>query len=1809
MSATHRRTLTSVIVTLLLQLFAYTAPAEGSEASNSEEMVVDTGIAGTWDWSSSPPRYTLGPYRGERLFVKSETSSPAVRVMPLANGNWYDSRITFRFQNKFTAKSVLIVFMGPTNFQVNYDAEAGASATFHRGNLNSTIGAIGENYATELFSNLMGQVVANAVFPIAAPTSAAVTALATGASVLADNVNGGAEYDLRYFVIDSPKVKDYYFLITRPSCGTDAVNCQGPLNMTYAVTTFDATNALVAKRQMAEQYSAFSYSEGVVTWDRDFDPLVMNNFTQTVGLGIGESGRLNLTYMGPSGMDVQVMVSGPDGFTITPLNNTYEDTLLSPDDLSIESIAHEWKGGTQDLGSDWILPTFVSAVDDQIVMNGVPAFLDTKASSLASWGVYTLADQKNWNVYNEEFKVLHNFFKFKEKNPHLVVQHPHLIFKQQEFKNGILAGIIAAPIKGLLEGHSDVRQFVVSNALKGKTYSYRIDNPLRHAFSTNSLTFTAYARTNRAFLPPPGETRLTIAQGDSALYDFGITNTGNCSDILNIAMILPDSKEGWSGSLYTDGGELVASEQMPLVTLGFTPGQRRQFQLRVRSSSLPLAETFPVVIEAVSLLASAAIDTTFTTSLSGNYLEASIADSAGGIYRIGDRLLLGIEVTDQNGAYVDIASVSAAFPNPSQSIAIEKTGTGRYRFNSTPLTQGIHTFTAVFSKSGYGSITRTYSVSVNAISPTEPTPPKITASDQRLCLDWTPNLEQDIAGYRIYRSGNSGGPYQLLTSTSPGLSEFCDVGLINGQSYYYRITAFNSGGRESEFSDYNFGVPRASTVLNVVGRCLQSQNGWPNNNITALAFDLYTSGGPLAVSTIRVELTGNATSPSDIAYASLYEDFNSNCIVDSGEPLISAVDLGVNSRFPFQTGGLAIGSGRRHFLVTYRIAQNANSTGSTCYGANLDTNSFDAGPYVVTTLSPSPLSSQQGCIANPDNCGPEIFNLSVQPSVLFASCTPMHITFTAIDGQCNGLPSHLITNAEVYVDGYGPLAPIETGNEDGGKTRYYSLDYSDCSWTDGIHRVCARARDQVGNWGPEVCFEVVAAYGKLSTTVANTDRRSNLCRDTNGLLHLVFDQGNGVVSYSYSSTNGVAWGPLEQINSVGTLANYSSACMGTDNILRVAYSIRSGDQKGIWYAERRNGTWSRELVSPANHGVVEHPQITVDNLNQVHMIWKFFLSTGGRGHLAYRKGTLGGFAGAETIEANLDASAIWGAIETDAGNVPQVVWYSLYDDNSRRLFYSSRVSTWSSPQEIESGTGSFGDAGSGVNKLLHHASGLSLVYTDPNDGEIYFRKRTSSGWSSRKNISQTDGIASHSPDITQNASGKLFVLWSDAKSGNFEIVHRTSVDGGDSWSPCIGNVSNSTERSIVSATTKHNFGPDVYATYYEGNTSPFRLPVMRVDATLSTPLAEITSPVAGATVGGEVDIVGSTDGEGFVSGLLLHGSGSSPTLWDTLSVFHNAITSNILCRWSTANLLSGEHTLLLVTNGLGCLSDSMQISLLVDNSPPEFSNPVVGNVCFSPNGDGLKDTCWIDFNLSKQCIVTARVLDAGNSLIKVLANGQSVSGNEAHRLFWDGRNEQGDATADGLYKLRIEFTDLQGNSGEREEFNFVRDILPPELILKDTVYLYGTVWDLNFKVAYLYRDTSILAPEDSLVWPVLFGSLWSAASDSSVYMIQVLDKAENMATMVFNYTPVRCCTGTTGNVSMSGLVDLTDLAMLIGYLTIQPTPKLPCREEANIDNQGTIDLSDLSRLIGYLTIQPTPPLPDCPVFTGTQKVTQRQIVD
>ena len=86
-----------------------------------------------------------------------------------------------------------------------------------------------------------------------------------------------------------------------------------------------------------------------------------------------------------------------------------------------------------------------------------------------------------------------------------------------------------------------------------------------------------------------------------------------------------------------------------------------------------------------------------------------------------------------------------------------------------------------------------------ALAIQSPTGLVIISGDKSVILHWDPNSESNLAGYKVYRSPNSGGPFVAQNSSLLTTVGFCDlsIGVINGQTNFYQVTALTTTAQES----------------------------------------------------------------------------------------------------------------------------------------------------------------------------------------------------------------------------------------------------------------------------------------------------------------------------------------------------------------------------------------------------------------------------------------------------------------------------------------------------------------------------------------------------------------------------------------------------------------------------------------------------------------------------------------------------------------------------------------------------------------------------------------------------------------------------------------------------------------------------------------------------------------------------------------------------------------------------------------------------------------------------------------------------
>jgi hypothetical protein len=100
---------------------------------------------------------------------------------------------------------------------------------------------------------------------------------------------------------------------------------------------------------------------------------------------------------------------------------------------------------------------------------------------------------------------------------------------------------------------------------------------------------------------------------------------------------------------------------------------------------------------------------------------------------------------------------------------------------------------------------RSFRVAVTAIPDVEsPDPPQRLRGRSvpfGVMLLWEKNKQEDLAGYNVYRSTTSGSGYQKINTSLTRWHRYTDKDVTTGETYYYVVTAVNTSGGESGYSN------------------------------------------------------------------------------------------------------------------------------------------------------------------------------------------------------------------------------------------------------------------------------------------------------------------------------------------------------------------------------------------------------------------------------------------------------------------------------------------------------------------------------------------------------------------------------------------------------------------------------------------------------------------------------------------------------------------------------------------------------------------------------------------------------------------------------------------------------------------------------------------------------------------------------------------------------------------------------------------------------------------------------------------------
>lgn len=196
----------------------------------------------------------------------------------------------------------------------------------------------------------------------------------------------------------------------------------------------------------------------------------------------------------------------------------------------------------------------------------------------------------------------------------------------------------------------------------------------------------------------------------------------------------------------------------------------------------------------------------FTTGTFSDTTPPTVASASAdpSVQIVGGTVSILADVTDD----FQVATVNALVQGPStdvnltMTIAVGSTWTASRVYNVA----GSYTFTvwAIDSCGNSNSRTGAFSISSGPL----PAPSSVSTVEQAgggaVVVSWSAVNRSEVTGYNVYRSPTAGGPYTKLTAAllpTSGPLRYVDNAVQPGHTYHYAVTAVDSGGTESPYSE------------------------------------------------------------------------------------------------------------------------------------------------------------------------------------------------------------------------------------------------------------------------------------------------------------------------------------------------------------------------------------------------------------------------------------------------------------------------------------------------------------------------------------------------------------------------------------------------------------------------------------------------------------------------------------------------------------------------------------------------------------------------------------------------------------------------------------------------------------------------------------------------------------------------------------------------------------------------------------------------------------------------------------------------
>lgn len=291
---------------------------------------------------------------------------------------------------------------------------------------------------------------------------------------------------------------------------------------------------------------------------------------------------------------------------------------------------------------------------------------------------------------------------------------------------------------------------------------------------------------------------------------------------------------------------------------------------------------------------------TYNASSSGALPEVVKAATSVALSTSANPAIAGSAVTFTAAVTPSSATGTVQFYDGATLLGSATLGGGTGHFSTSALAPGMHSITAVYSGDALdvASTSGTLVETINAAVPSAPSNLSATAaSSSQINLAWTASATSGVT-YNIYESTTAGFTPSASNriATGVGTTSFAASGLAASTTYYYRVTAVNSGG---ESADTN----QASATTSGAFACHVSYSvtsQWSNGFTSAVSIE---NTGTIKVTSWKLTWTWPGNQAITESWDATYSQSGANATLNSESyngqlnPGATASGIGFNASY------------------------------------------------------------------------------------------------------------------------------------------------------------------------------------------------------------------------------------------------------------------------------------------------------------------------------------------------------------------------------------------------------------------------------------------------------------------------------------------------------------------------------------------------------------------------------------------------------------------------------------------------------------------------------------------------------------------------------------------------------------------------------------------------------------------------------------------------------------------------------------------------------------------------------------------------